>query len=353
MPTLKRISRTVIATGGVSTPSLERLDNGDLLISYRRYRSDWSSPTIRGLGGWNGEVKRSSDGGRTWSEPILTIKSKREGDPSGFLPYHGMAQLNNGTILLPCRGGNGGVFLLRSEDNGDSWTGPDRIGEDLDGVDDWQGIQPYGKIRVLSDGDVIMPVWGRFRGSSYGITGHMRSADSGKTWNRLVIVARGLVSYNETMQLPDGRLLAIVQNNYSQADPFYWSWSDDVGETWSDLDVTSSPLYGQSPSLFLTKKGQLVCGYRWVGGLDKGFVGVALSYYNPEDGWKGIFDKNIQIVWIGGAVNPVTGGMKFAGYPSFSYVDDENILCAHFMSWAGGGDQTTTDIEGVFFSESN
>ena len=350
MPTLKRTSRTVIATGGGSTPCLERLGNGDLLVSYRRYRPEWGVP---GLGGWNGEVKRSRDGGRTWGEPILNIKPKLEDDPSGFLPYHGMALLPDGTILLPCRGGDGGVFLLRSEDNGESWTGPDRIGEKLDGVDDWHGIQPYGKIRLLSDGDVIMPVWGRFRGSRYGITGHMRSSNGGKTWSKLVVIARGLLGYNETIQLPDGRLLAVVQNDRSPTDPFYWSWSEDIGRTWSDLEVTSSPVYGQSPSLFMTKKGQLVCGYRWVGDLDVGFVGVALSYYNAEDGWNGVFDRAMQIVWLGGAIKPVTGGAKFAGYPSFAYVDDESILCAYFMSWAGGGDPTTTDIEGVYFTETD
>ena len=75
MSTLKRTSRTVIATGGVSTPCLERLSNGDLLVSYRRYRPDWGIP---GLGGWNGEVKRSRDGGRHAMAGLLPVVTSFE-----------------------------------------------------------------------------------------------------------------------------------------------------------------------------------------------------------------------------------------------------------------------------------
>ena len=346
MASLQRTGRTIIATGGVSTPCLELLSNGDLLVSYRRHQPDWLLP---GLAAWNGEVRRSTDGGRTWSEPILQIRAKRPADPSGFLPYHGMLQLPDGAVLLPCRGGNGGAYLLRSEDEGQSWDGPDPVGDDLLGVD-WHGIQPYGKIRLLSDGDLIMPVWGRFHGSRQGITGHLRSSDGARTWNRFVTVARGPVGYNDTIQLPDGRLMAIVQDNASPSGPFLWSWSDDLGRTWSDLEVTSSPMYGQSPSLFMTKGGTLLCGHRWVGDLDQGFVGVAIAAYEREVGWDGSWGRAKTMVWLGGGIRPPDGGLKFAGYPSFAYADDERILCAYFMSWIGEG--LTTDIEGVYFTES-
>ena len=41
MTSLNRVGRTIIATGGVQTPGLEGLDNGDVLASYRRCRSNW------------------------------------------------------------------------------------------------------------------------------------------------------------------------------------------------------------------------------------------------------------------------------------------------------------------------
>ena len=351
MVELRRKGRTVIATGGVSTPCLEQLQNGDLLVSYRRYRPEWNLP---GLQGWDGQARRSRDGGRTWSEPVLTTEPQRPDDPPGFLPYHGMLQLPDGTVLLPCRGGTGGVFLLRSQDNGESWTGPDRIATDLDGVD-WSGLQPYGKLRLLSDGTLIMPVWGRFSGSSQGFSGHLRSIDGGQTWDEFISIAHGLVSYNETIELPDGRLMAIVGNEDSVAGhgmaPLLWLWSEDFGRTWSEPEVTNYPMYGASPSLFMTKKGVLICGYRWTGDLDQGFVGGGYNTYSAEEGWEGVWNRSSTIVWLGGATQSALGGRSFAGYPSFAYADEKHILCAYFMSWMGGGNPITTEIEGVYYAE--
>ena len=89
VPGLKRVGRTIIATGGVSTPGLERLSNGDLLASFRRL-----TPGLTGAGfsSWRGEVLRSRDGGLTWSDPILQINGtpRRPG-------YHGPV-LRNGPV---------------------------------------------------------------------------------------------------------------------------------------------------------------------------------------------------------------------------------------------------------------
>ena len=280
-----------------------------------------------------------------------------------------MAQLPGGTILLPCMGSNRGVFLFRSEDNGESWEGPDRVGEGLDGVEDWQGLYPYGKIRLLTDGTVIMPVSGRLRDTGEHLTAHMRSSDDGWTWDEFVVLSTGIVNYNETIELPNGRLMAMVeiddeastQNlNDSPPDgmsPFFWTWSEDQGRTWSELEEAVEPIYGQSPSLFLTQRGTLICGHRWLGDLDQGYVGVAFSVYKPEKGRDGVWNGTPTIVWLGRILNsnypgrPIHRDYSWAGYPSITYVDDERILCAYFMSWRGGGDSTAQDIEGVYYVE--
>ena len=55
------------------------------------------------------------------------------------------------------------------------------------------------------------------------------------------------------------------------------------------------------------------------------------------------------MVWLEHAVRPTYPGRSFAGYPAFTHVDDERILCAYYMSPGGG--PTSMDIEGVYYVE--
>ena len=351
MSALRRVGRTIIATGGVSTPSIERLNNGDILASYRRYFPGSGRP---GFNSWNGEVVRSTDGGRTWSDPILRIGPKKPGDPENYLPYYGMSQLADGTILLPCMSVPRGIYMLRSHDNGETWSGPDPVGDNLPGLD-WDTLAPYGKIRTLSDGTMILPIVGRNRGKPYDSSCHLRSTDGGETWSEFVVLAQGLVFYNDAIELPDGRMMAMIHNGNSPTghgmSPLLWAWSEDLGRTWSEPEIAPGPIYGGSPALFMTKNNNLVCGYRWTGDVDQGFLGVGISSYQPEVGWSGTWQGSPDLLWLSRGVRGPYPGRSFGGYPSFTYADDEHILCAFYMSWMGGGDSTTQDIEGVYLVE--
>ena len=139
--------------------------------------------------------------------------------------------------------------------------------------------------------------------------------------------------------------------------PFFWTWSEDRGRTWSELEEAVEPVYGQSPSLFLTRRGTLIFGHRWLGDIDEGYVGVGFSVYQPNKDWDGVWNGTPTIVWLGRILNtnhpgrPIHRNYSYVGYPSFTHVDDERILCAYFMSWKGAGDSTASDIGGVYYVE--
>ena len=352
MPQFHRESRVVVWEGHVATPGVERLQNGDILITARYPDPHAEQPrTISGM-------KRSRDNGKTWEGPIHQFIPSRPDHPTSFLAYHGMAELNDGTILLPISGIGGphqGVYLCRSTDAGGSWSEPELVGDGIANFD-WSDVHTYGKIRELSDGTLLMPVWGRLRGERVAASAQLRSVDGGRTWDEGVVLCRGVIAQNELIELPDGRLMAIVASDDSPAGhgmmPLYWTFSEDKGRTWSDLELTMYPIYGHSPTLFLTRKGTLLCSYRWVGDLDQGWCGVGFSDYSHEGDWNGTWRNSPTLVWSTRSVHePVTVGRTIGGYSSIIPLNDNRFMIFYFMSWGGDQGSETRDIEGVVYAE--
>ena len=107
-----------------------------------------------------------------------------------------------------------GVYLCRSTDAGESWSEPELVGDGIANFD-WSDVHTYGKIRELSDGTLLMPVWGRLRGERVAASAQLRSIDGGRTWDEGVVLCRGVIAQNELIELPDGRLMAIVASDDS------------------------------------------------------------------------------------------------------------------------------------------
>ena len=352
MSEFHRESRVVIWTADVATPGAERLQNGDILVTARY--PDSHADQARTISG----MKRSRDGGQTWEGPIHQFIPSQPNHPTSFLAYHGMAQIRAGTVLLPLSGIGGpnqGIYLCRSTDNGQSWSIPAPVGKEIANFD-CSGLHTYGKIRELSDGTLLLPVWGRFQGERVAVSAHLRSVDGGHTWDDGVVLSRGVIAQNEVIELPDGRLMAIVASDNSPAGhgmmPLYWTFSEDKGRTWSDLELTMYPIYGHSPALFLTRKGTLLCSYRWVGDLDQGWCGVGFSDYGHDGDWNGTWRNSPTLVWSTRSVHePHTLGRTIGGYSSIIPLDGDQFMILYFMSWGGNQDSETRDIEGVVYTE--
>ena len=349
MGKLKRVDRVIVAVGG-SCPALERLDNGDLLVSYR---DDTFSPCRISL-------TRSRDGGRTWTKE-LTFAEGRPGHTGWFYSHNCMAQLSNGTILLPYllprETAGSGAMMRKSTDRGRTWSDPIPIAPTEGPTANMLSTVPYGKIRELQDGSVIMPmIMCRRKGERHGRCGYLVSRDKGETWSEYVTAAHGRHAgdENDFIQLPSGRILCVCRDPVNTqghgVGPLYGTWSDDNGKSWAELEMVSwsAPRHGHSPSFFMTKSGTVICAYRYVAEVDQLKIGGVGFCYVQEEGldWTGE-----TYIWGGVMLLSFMLGVDCmgAGYPGFAYADEERILVVHHNQPPPG--VCLRDIEGVFYVE--
>ena len=155
-------------------PGLTRAGT-DILASFSTVPDGWP-------GGCVG-VTRSSDEGRSWSQPELLIRP--DGRAEAYLNAVGMTTLCDGTILLPINGvrwtpGEGvagrriSAHLLVSRDGGSAWS---RRDVDLD----FHAPCVYGGILEVGDA-LLWPVWGQRRVGERWRSVLLKSVDHGVHW---------------------------------------------------------------------------------------------------------------------------------------------------------------------------
>jgi len=222
-------TRTVAAAGeneAINDPSIRQLSDGTIILAYFKWRcgtddevpsgSFWGAGNVRGLDGehyaWltGVYVRRSTDGGRTWSDEIKVPT------PTGdyAVVSDPVVELPNGEVLIPM----------------------------------YAGVPGQPEHTVV-----------------------MRSDDRGLTWKDPVIVAHdpsGYYHYQEPslLYLPSGKLICMmrVHRTYEQEYGYYLyqSVSEDLGKTWSPPKRT--PIWGHPPHLLRLASGRVLCvyGYR-------------------------------------------------------------------------------------------
>lgn len=245
--------------GHLCEPRLATLADGSILLAYRA-GSARLSPDGRVV------VRRSADGGHTWSDSGTSFPSGwdgRRGDQllAALVPAGGSRVLawigwmdrddtrpwrNQDTDgRLPLR-----ILQAESPDGGRSWRAP----REIDTAPFGQAV-PQAMLR-LADGSLVSSVE-TFK--SYDDTGSwqyragiIRSADGGGTWPAASLAAevdaRGTMWWDPRMaQLADGRLVQYYHafDYPAGADlPVHVAWSADGGRTWSA--PASTGLRGQS-----------------------------------------------------------------------------------------------------------
>ena len=203
-------------------PSLVRIGKAELLVAY------YDSPEhVSPLGRIS--MVRSLDSGRTWSPPRVIVDTPLDDrDPS-------LTVTRKGRLLLTYfardsdTGRSAGVFMLRSDDNGATWSPPSRIQTRL------TDVATSSKIIETPDGDLLIPLYGSTDYVNSRVT-IARSRDGGGTWplvDEVEIAGAPGANFLEPALAVVGRRMLVLMRTDRADNSAFAAQSTDGGVTWS------------------------------------------------------------------------------------------------------------------------
>lgn len=351
-PTINVLDHTVVWENPTPTftarhayfPGIVKLPSGDLLAMFPIGQAFESSDHVIHL-------SRSSDGGRTWSEPAPIHADYRPGlgalKPTvlddGSLVALGYAHYPDGDRWLNLETGgcpDGMNLISTSDDEGHSWTKPIEWAHRYPEV-----LEVSGPCIQLQSGELVAlgtPIPMYDGGRPTGVKGFaLRSADRGRTWDDSIVYwDKPPISPLEARlaQLDDGRIVAIVWA-LNESSGFCHNnmitISHDNGRTWSQPIDTE--IAGQASSVLSRPGNHLLSIHAQ---REKDPVGVFVRVIDlAEDQWNVVTEA---CAWDRAAAAGVTSyldmgeNIKF-GQPSLLHVDGDEYLAYHWAIEDGQG----------------
>lgn len=210
-------------------------------------------------------MKRSDDGGKTWSDrlPVPENWSTSKEVPT----LHRMIDADGKERLVMFSG----LYPIRraiSEDEGKTWSPLEKIG-------DFGGIVAMGCAERIGDGRYMALFHddGRFiyNGKRKEADGHRFhvyktvSEDGGLTWSDPVVIAthsKAHLCEPGIIRSPDGKQLAVLLRENSRTMNSFLILSEDEGETWSEPKQLPAALTGDRHTGVYTDDGRLFISFR-------------------------------------------------------------------------------------------
>jgi len=208
--------------------------------------------------------KRSTDGGRTWSQrlPVPESWATSQEVPTLFQTVDGA-----GSKRILMFSGLNPIRLSVSEDEGQSWS-------ELAAIGDYGGIVACSTMVRLANGDYLAMFHddGRFMNPEFrpqdGHAFHVyqiRSRDGGLTWSDPEAVAthpRAHLCEPLIVRSPEGKqLMCLMRENSRQFNSFYMT-SEDEGQTWSTPQQLTASLTGDRHTGGYAPDGRLLLSFR-------------------------------------------------------------------------------------------
>lgn len=275
--------------------------------------------------------KRSSDGGRTWSErlPVPDNWSTSKEVPT----IHRMVA-PDGTKRLVVFSGLFPIRRALSEDDGATWGPLEPIGE-------FGGIVAMGDVVALRDGRsmALFHDDGRFirAGSKQRnpVAFHVYktiSADGGLTWSEPEVVTthpRAHLCEPGAVRSPDGKRIALLLRENSRKLNSFVVFSDDEGSTWSKPQMLPGSLTGDRHTARSLPDGRVFISFR--------DTTLASDTQGDWVAWVGEWDHIENCTEGGYRVRLMDNKHRWdCAYPGVVVLDDGTVVTTTYGHWSMG-----------------
>lgn len=294
-----------------------------------------------GHGGGCGPMKRSDDGGKTWSE-LLPVPENwktarncptlyRLTDPQGVSRLFVFAGQGPGGTRQP---DNGTMQSSHSLDDGKTWTPMRSL--DLETVMPFCTIMPVdGGKKLVGLSNIRRP--GETADKKSNVVAQSESTDGGLTWSpwRILVDLGDLKPCEpEVVRSPDGRQLLCLMRENIRTSPAHFITSEDEGRTWSVVRPLPPGLHGDRHKAVYAQDGRLVICFR-----DMGATSATRGHF---------------VAWVGRYEDIISGKdaeykIKLlhsfkgsdCGYPGLELLPDGTLVATTYVKYRPGPEQNS------------
>ena len=245
-----RVAVAAVKSGRhVAFPGICKTKRGALVVVYREGYSHASGNPDDG----RVMLVRSTDEGKTWTEPQLAYDDPNMDDRNASVEC-----MSDGTLCLLwdkyLRGRHHFAWMGLSTDDGLTWSEPMKVSKD-------ENVHTRSRALDLGNGKWLLP---------YSESTNSRTASSyfslydpkTKTFEEIAATPfgqRNIADETAVARAANGQLVALIRSN---TDPALWQIvSKDHGRTWSKARLTQIPSQFTPADLITLHNGWLLCGF--------------------------------------------------------------------------------------------